>query len=150
MRNALLSAVLALICCPVAAAQKKPVTLESLTEARPRGGLSPVWSPAGDSFIYKEGNTLHLLDCASAKDREFIRLTDLRNAAVKTPQSATFDWTNRRVTAEPVQWFPSGKELLVSEAGELFRVPVSAASGEPAFTQLTSTAEAEEDAKLSP
>ena len=149
MRNALLSAVLAIACWTPAPAQKKPVTLESLTTARLRSGISPVWSPAGDRFIYNEGDALHLLDCVSAKDSEVIRLTRLRSAAVKPPEPATFDWTNRRVTAEPVQWFPSGKELLVSEGGDLFIVPI-AANESASFTQLTSTAEVEQDAKLSP
>ncbi len=145
MRNVLLTALLALT-CGFLAAQKKPVTLESLNSARPRGGISPVWSPAGDKFVYSEAGTLHLLDCTNSKNSELIRLNKLQSAAIKPPESATFDWTNRRVAAEPVQWLPSGKELLVSEGGDLFVVPIDGS----AFTQLTSTAEVEQDAKLSP
>ena len=110
----------------------------------------PIWSPAGDHLIYTAGDALHLVDCAATRDTELIPLAKLRSSAVKPPQSDTFDWTNRRVTAEPVQWFPSGKELLVSEGGDLFIVPVAAQDAGSPFTQLTSTAEAEQDAKLSP
>ena len=149
MRNLLLTAVLAVACWSPAAAQKKPVTLESLPGARSRAGIAAVWSPAGDRFVYTEGDTLHLLDCPSGKDSDIIRLSRLRSAAVKTPEPEIFDWTNRRVAAEPIQWFPSGKELLVSEGGDLFIVPVAASDDAP-FTQLTSTAGVEEDAKLSP
>jgi dipeptidyl-peptidase-4 len=146
MRNALLALLLSLAVCPAIAAQKKPVTLESVAAARSRGSLAPIWSPGGDQFIYAEADTLHLMDCRAAKDNDLIRLAKLRTAAVKPNEAETFDWTNRRVAAEPVQWFPSGKELLVSEGGDLFIVPTDGS----AFTQLTSTPDVEQDAKLSP
>lgn len=141
---------LALAVCSLVTAQKRPVTLESLANSRGRGTLSPVWSPAGNQFIYTSEDTLHLVDCPADKDTELIRLSKLRSSAVKPPQPGAFDWTNRRVAAEPVQWFPSGRELLVSEGGDLFIVPIVVSNTSSAFTQLTSTAEAEEDAKLSP
>ncbi|HEY3837521.1 MAG TPA: S9 family peptidase [Bryobacteraceae bacterium] len=133
---------------PAGSAQKKPVTLAAVTSVHARGGLSPVWSPSGDRFIYSEGDVIHLVDCNGAKETELVRLSQLRAVAVKPPEPATFDWTNRRVAAEPVQWLPSGTELLVSEGGDLFLVPIN--PSEPAFTQLTATAEVEQDAKLSP
>ena len=150
MRNVWLAACIGLACWATAWAQKKPVTLESVTESRPHGAITPIWSPSGDRLVYRDADTLHLVDCASAKDSELIHLSRLESAAVKGPEPATFDWTNRRVAAEPVQWFPSGKELLVSEGGDLFIVPVSGANSSQGFTQLTSTAEPEQDAKLSP
>ena len=146
MRNAWFAVLFALTVGSLATAQKKPVTLESLAAERTRGAFAPVWSPAGDRFIYTAEDTLHLVDCPSARDTQLIPLAKLRSSAVKPPQSGTFDWTNRRVAAEPVQWFPSGKELLVSEGGDLFMVPIDGS----AFTQFTSTAEVEQDAKLSP
>jgi dipeptidyl-peptidase-4 len=149
MRKTFLAAIAAILCCATALAQKKPVTLESLSASRPRGGITPVWSPAGDKFVYNDGDALALLDCATGKSTELIRMSKLRGAAVKAPEAETFDWTNRRVTAEPVQWFPSGQELLVSEGGDLFIVPATPGSN-AAFTQLTATAENERDAKLSP
>jgi dipeptidyl-peptidase-4 len=147
MRNSLLAVLLALGLASLATAQKRPVTLESLKDRGP-GGIAPVWSPDGDRFVYTSEDSLHLVDCAAAKDTELIRLTRLRGSAVKPKESGIFDWTNRRVANEPVQWFPSGKQLLVSEGGDLFVVPVPD-SGSP-FTQLTATPEVEQDAKLSP
>ena len=79
-------------------ADKRPVTLASVASSS-RSGISVVWSPAGDKFIYREGESLQLVDCAGAKETELIRLAKLRSAAIKTPAPATFDWTNRRVTA---------------------------------------------------
>jgi dipeptidyl-peptidase-4 len=126
--------------------QKKPVTLEAVTSAPARDGFTPIWSPSGDQFVYNERDVLRLFDCKSAKVSEIIRLTRLRDAAAKSLTPGANDWTNRRVSAEPVQWFPSGKQLLVSEDGDLFIVPLDGS----AFTQLTSTPESEDDAKLSP
>ena len=131
-------------------AQKKPVTLESISAGRQRVGFSPVWSPAGDQFIYTESDTLRLLDCTTARDTEVIGLSKLRALAVRTTDHERGDWTNRNVSAESVQWFPSRKELLVSESGDIFIVPLSPAADGPAATQLTSTPESERDAKLSP
>jgi dipeptidyl-peptidase-4 len=149
-RIALLAGIILFVRPIPATAQKKPVTLGAINSARTRGGFTPVWSPAGDRFVYSESDALHLVDCNSAKDTDVLRLSQLRSVAVKTPEAATFDWTNRRVAAEPIQWFPSGKQLLVSEGGDLFLVPLTPAAGDPPFTQLTATAEAEQDAKLSP
>jgi dipeptidyl-peptidase-4 len=150
MRNSLLAVLFALAASSFATAQKKPVTLESLKDTRGPGAIVPVWSPKGDRFVYTSEDTLHLVDCAAAKDTQLARLTLLRHSAVKPKGSATFDWTNRRVADEPVQWFPSGKELLVSEGGDLFVVPVPVPESGSPFTQLTSSPEVEQDAKLSP
>jgi dipeptidyl-peptidase-4 len=148
MRNALFSALLAIIVtAPSPAQHKKPVTLESLVGSHRGGEITPVWSPDGSRFVYSENDTLYLVDCAAPQKSDLIRLSRLRSSAVKASGPApTFDWTNRRVSAEPIQWFPSGRELLISEGGDLFVVPVGGAP----FTQLTSTPEPEQDPKLSP
>ena len=57
-----------------------------------------------------------------------------------------FDWTNRRVGEQDVQWFADGKRLLVAAGGDLFVVDIAKGRFEP----LTQTAEAERDPKLSP
>ena len=59
-------------------------------ETGSRGGISPVWSPAGDQFIYTDADTLHLVDCASAKDSELIRLAKLRSVGGKASTSRHF------------------------------------------------------------
>src|ERR1043165_4778245 len=112
MRKVLLSA--ALIACSIAAAapQKKPVTLESVRGGRAPRGVSPVWAPSGDRFVYTQSDAIQMVDCGAAKTTEVIRLARLRSAAMRPRKSETADWTNRRVTAQAIQWFPSGKELL--------------------------------------
>jgi dipeptidyl-peptidase-4 len=127
-------------------AQKKPVTLDLVAGERPRGGFAPIWSPSGDRFVYNERGTLQLFDCNSAKSSEVIRLSQLHDVAIAPVKPETYDWTNRRVSAEPVQWFPSSKQLLVSESGDLFIIPLDGS----AYKQLTATVESEDDAKLSP
>src|SRR5262249_16910928 len=124
---------------------KTPVTLDVVSADRARA-ITPIWSPSGDKFIYNEADTLRLVDCATAKESSVVRLTRLPTPAVRPHGPPALDWTNGRLTGEPVQWFPSGKELLVSEGGDLFIVPIDGS----AFTQLPSTADAEQDAKLSP
>src|SRR5690348_3170115 len=106
MRKILYLPIFALACLHLAA-QKKPVTLESVGSGRPPRTVTPVWSPSGDQFVYTEAGTLNLIDCATGKSEQVIRLVDLRNVAVKSSENDSVDWTNRRVSAEPVQWFPN-------------------------------------------
>ena len=102
MRNALLFVVPAILSLARRLPRRNPSPWSRCRRRpHPRWRISAVWSPTGDKFIYREGDTLHLMDCASGKDSELIRLSRLRSVAVKTPEPATFDWTNRRVAAEP-------------------------------------------------
>ena len=128
------------------AAQKKPVTLQTVAETHPRAAPAVVWAPDGRRFAYTESGRLWLYDAPGGRRRELITLSSLQTKAVMLPPDATAGWQNRRVAEQSVQWSASGKQLLVLENGDLFLLHVD--SGD--WTQLTATAEAERDPKLAP
>ncbi|MGA2712175.1 MAG: alpha/beta fold hydrolase [Bryobacteraceae bacterium] len=127
-------------------AAKKPVTVEAVVNT-PRPDFGNVtWAPDGERFIANERGELSVYDVRSGKSRSVIALEELEHAAVKSPPAAVFDWTNRRVGEQDVQWFADGKRLLVAAGGDLFVVDINKGRFEP----LTQTAEGERDPKLSP
>lgn len=127
-------------------AAKKPVTVEAVVNAPGSRFGNIVWSPDGERFIVNERGELSIYEVRSGKERPIIALDELNRTAIKAPPSPAFDWTNRRVGEQDVQWFADGKRLLVAAAGDLFIVDINKARIEP----LTQTAEAERDPKLSP
>ncbi|HVX67868.1 MAG TPA: S9 family peptidase [Bryobacteraceae bacterium] len=138
-----------LVCCVWAAEKpnKKPITLEALaTERAATVPGDPVWAPDGSRFVYNEGGTLRLYDVAMHTCRDLAALSSMERAAAKIPAAAGFAFENRRVSDQNIQWFPSGRELLISASGDLFRFRVDAGG----WTQLTATPVAERDPKLSP
>ena len=128
------------------AAAKRPVTVEAMINAPSTRFPGVDWAPDGERYIEKEGGQLSLYDVKSGKERVVIALDELERAAVKPPAGEPFDWTNRRVGEQEVQWFADGKRLLVAEGGDLFVVDVSKGR----FEALTQTSQAERDPKLSP
>ncbi len=87
-----------------------------------------------------------LYDLAGKQEKELLSLDPLQKAAVPMPESQRFDWQNRRVSEDSLQWSESGKEILLSVRGDLFLFTLD--SGK--WDQLTATAEPEHDPKLSP
>ncbi len=87
-----------------------------------------------------------LYDVPSKSEKELLSLEPLEKAAVPAPERERFDWQNRRVSEDRVQWSDSGKELLLEARGDLFIYHLD--SGK--WDQLTATPEPERDAKLSP
>src|SRR5262249_36824781 len=137
---------LAAILCP-AAAQKRPVTLDDVTAPRQRNVRSKaVWSSDGSRLAFTEHNAIWQYEVRSDAKKEIVSLARLREKAVKPPSSTAFDWQNRRVSESSLQWSNAGDAMLVAEAGDLFLVKLP--SGD--WTQLTNTAAAERDPKLSP
>lgn len=131
------------------AAQKKPVTLDSLKQ-RPVGEipLSPLWAPNGFQFAYLKAGDLNLYDCRTRTAKViFPKLSSLSQQAVKDsrPEGA-FNWQNRRVSEQRIQWAPDSSALLVVEGGDLFWVTPSNSEAK----QLTRTEATESDPKLSP
>lgn len=129
-------------------AAKKPVTIDAVLNVR-RGreaGNPLAWSPGGNDFVTNKAGTLSIYHIPSGKERGVIALSKLDEAAEAREKSPVTDWTNRHVSESAVQWFPDGKRLLVSQAGDLFVVSIENGS----FDQLTRTREAELDPKLSP
>ena len=132
-------------------AQKKPITLETITQfdrgaGRGAGGGPPVWAPDGKHFASIRGGQVMLYDVAAKQEKELLSLDPLQKAAVPMPEAQRFDWQNRRVSEDSLQWSDSGKELLLSVRGDLFLFTLD--SGK--YDQLTATAEPEHDPKLSP
>jgi dipeptidyl-peptidase-4 len=142
-------AVLAL-CLSSLIAQKKPITIESVTQRGGGGrgdfGGAPVWAPDGKQFAYFKGSLVILYDVPSKNEKELLKLEALEKAAVPVPEPEKFDWQNRRVAENSLQWSASGKEMLLSVRGDLFLFHLE--SGK--WDQLTATAQLEHDPKLSP
>src|SRR5207302_2627000 len=108
-------------CSAALLAQKKPVTLEVAAQSRPEAdsarGLN--WMPDGRHFAYFQGKRLMLYDVPAKSERELMRLEPLESAAAKVPAADRFDWQNRRVRANSIEWSASGKEILLSVEGDL-------------------------------
>jgi dipeptidyl-peptidase-4 len=147
-----LRSLLVFLACSVCLfAQKKPITLETITQfdragGRGAGGAPPVWAPDGKHFASIRGGQVMLYDVAAKQEKELLSLDPLQKAAVPMPEAQRFDWQNRRVSEDSLQWSDSGKELLLSVRGDLFLFTLD--SGK--WDQLTATAEPEHDPKLSP
>ncbi len=124
--------------------------VESLTErgAGGRGemGGSPVWAPDGKRFAFTQNGRVMLYDVPSKSSKELLSIKALESAASAPPEPRVFDWKNRRVSEESVQWSSNGRDLLIESKGDLFLFHID--SGK--WDQLTKTAEAERDPKLSP
>jgi dipeptidyl-peptidase-4 len=127
-------------------AQKKPVTLEGLKTVKHEADVTPTWAPDGKTFLFTKENSLRIYDPAKRTSRELLSTEELDQAAVKGSEEGAYGWTNRYVDAGGMEFSASGKEVLYSTGGDLFLIHVATGKWE----QLTKTAEAEEDAKLSP
>ncbi len=138
----------ALLLCPtLAAAEKKPVTLEAIKAQRfPSMPGAPVWAPDGKRFVYTERGQLWLYDVPAKSKLMLLPLDSLSKAAVKMPEPERFAFENRGVREETVQWFPSGDRLLLVGGGDIFVFRLGAGG----WIQLTATPEAERDPKISP
>ncbi|MBS1834424.1 MAG: S9 family peptidase [Acidobacteria bacterium] len=137
-------------------AQKKPVTLEALKAASGRppggggGGASVVWAPDGKSFLYRQGPELMLYTIASKSAQAVAAAKGLKPVKPEAPapgEATPFDWENRGVREQAIQWSPDSKNILYVNGGDLFWIPVSS---EGAAIQLTATPTPEHDPKLSP
>jgi dipeptidyl-peptidase-4 len=147
----LLSFFLLIVCSVGLFAQKKPITLDTIDEFQRSGahgsaGTAPVWAPDGKRFAYIRGGTVMLYDIEAKAEKELLSLAALEKAAVQPAEPHRFDWQNRRVSEDSLQWSESGKQLLLSIRGDLFLFSLDSAK----WDQLTSTAEPEHDPKLSP
>jgi dipeptidyl-peptidase 4 len=128
-------------------AQKKPITIDTVMEQRREAEApEPVWAPDGKHFVYFGDEDVRLYDVAAKSEKMLLSLEPLEKAAVPVPEPARFDWQNRRVSEDSLEWSQSGKQLLLSVKGDLFLFSLDTGSWE----QLTATPEAERDPKLSP
>jgi dipeptidyl-peptidase 4 len=128
-------------------AQKKPITIDTViqqTQENPTPQV--VWAPDGKRFAYFQGSEVMLYDIAAKSEKTVLSLAPLEKVAVPVPEPARFDWQNRHVSDESLEWTPSGKQLLLAVHGDLFLFSLDTGTWE----QLTATPEAENDPKLSP
>src|SRR5690349_21375593 len=129
-------------------AQKKPVTIETVAQgAEPREMRnSVVWAPDGKRFAYRRGKAIMLYDIPAKSEKELLSVEPLEKAAVQPAEGEKFDWQNRRVNESSFAWSSSGGEMLLCVEGDLFLWHKDTGK----WDQLTSTAVAERDPKLSP
>ncbi len=125
---------------------KKPVTIADMLSQPRSFPPSPVWRPDGEAFAYRDQGKVFLYDARSGKAKEWFDLAALEENRKKSSSAGQpFNWQNRRVSEASLQWFPDGKELLVSAGGQLFVVHAGGRSD-----RLASAADDAEDPKLSP
>ena len=110
---------IALWCAFSLFAQKKPITIDTVIQqehGHAGFGGRLVWAPDGKHFAFLRDGHIMLYDVAAKSEKELLPVDDLEKAAAEVPEAERFDWQNRRVNEEELQWSPSGKQLLVSAA----------------------------------
>ncbi len=127
-------------------AAKKPVTIDAVMASRPASSLAIWWSPDGSGYATKDRDQLLVRRLNPKSESVLADLKDLEGKAKLVKPTAPFDWENRRVREQPVQWSADGRTLLVIAGGDLFLIDVAAKQTK----QLTATNYPERDAKLSP
>ncbi len=125
---------------------KKPVTIADMLSQQRSSAPSPVWRPDGEAFVYRDHGKVLLYNAPAGKSREWFDLTALEENTKKSSTAGQpFNWQNRRVSETSLQWFPNGKDLLVSAGGRLVIVHADGKND-----RLTSAGDDAEDPKLSP
>ena len=127
-------------------ADKKAVTLAAAAAMPRPDTVTAIWSPDGGRFLYTEARKLWVYECVRKESRILATMAELEGKAKSAKGAGAFQWQNRRVETARPQWSGDGKSVLLAGGGDLFLIDVAAGS----HRQLTATAEAEEDAQLSP
>jgi dipeptidyl-peptidase 4 len=128
-------------------AQKKPITLETIEELnRKSAAIDATWSPDGKSFVYPQESSLIVYDCVARTSKTLVSTDAFDAAAVKPASGQPYEWEDRYAHDAALEWSFTGKEILYSDAGDLFLIHVE--NGK--WDQLTKTPEVEHDAKFSP
>ena len=128
-------------------AQKKPVTIDAAASGgRDFGGGRVLWAPDGRHFAVWEGDKISLVDAATAEKKDLADAAPLKKMAVEAKAKRGFDFENRHVAEERLQWSPDGTSLLAVSGGDIFVYAIDAKQ----WTQLTATADTERDQRMSP
>ena len=134
------------LCVVPALAAKKPVTLAALADGTPMPMGRVLWAPDGSAYTSQPRGKLTLYRLDPKSETVLADLKELEGKATTIKTRGPFDWENRRVTEQPVQWSADGRSMLVIAGGDLFLINVA----QKQTKQLTATGFAERDAKLSP
>ena len=132
-------------------AQKKPITLEALGDLsraafnRTTPGTA-YWAPDGKTFAFRQGTDLRLYLAAAKQSKAIVSLQALDRAALDPPEDGPAEWTDRRAHTGGIAWSADGQSLVYTSGGDIFLIHVATGTWE----QLTKTAVAEIDPKLSP
>jgi len=143
-------AVLLLLLASPAFAQKKPIALETLSQAAAPGrgaGLPELWLPDGKSFLTRQNNRLTVYDCWTGRSRMLIELDDLDAAAPAPADEGPANWVNRRAGVGVMQVSANGKELLYSTRGGVFLIHLD---NKAKWDLLVTNDASERDARLAP
>jgi dipeptidyl-peptidase 4 len=126
---------------------KKPVTIDDILKPRGEFPSAAIWRPDGKAYVYQEHGKVMLFDAAKAKGTEWFDMAALEKQGKKAADGQKpFNWQNRRVAVNSMEWFPDGRDLLVATPGGLFEV-----HGDGKAERHASGADGEEeDPKLSP
>lgn len=128
-----------------AGAAKKPVTIDAVIAPSAREHAA-IWSPDGTRFLTLSGTKLKLYEVSSRTEKDLADLKELDGQASAGPAPAAFDWQNRGVQEQEIQWSADGRQILLSRRGDLFLFNLASGSA----TQLSKTPAAEKDPKLAP
>src|SRR5580704_7934274 len=91
-------------------AQKKPITIDAvIQQSHENESPEVVWAPDGRHFAYFHGSELMLYDIAAKSEKKLLSLEPLDKAAVPIPEPVRFDWQNRRVSEDSLEWSHTGK-----------------------------------------
>ena len=131
-------------------AKKKPVTLESLSSGMGRMTAAmagqPVWPPAGGRFVHRQGSIVKIYDLSAKQSTDAFDISSLDKDSVQEPAAREFNWENRRVREQAIQWSADGKKILVVSKGDIFLWDEATGKAET----LVRTPVNERDPKLSP
>jgi dipeptidyl-peptidase-4 len=106
----------------LAAAARKPITIDDLLTSPEPAAVSPVWSPDGNSFVFEKADEVYRYQSGASQAKLWFKLSSLESSGEKGGSPPAFNWRNRRVSSAMLQWFPNGEELLASQTGSLFVV----------------------------
>ena len=87
-----------------------------------------------------------MIDAASGSRTPILELKDLESRATEPVDTLPFEWENRRVQEQRLQWSADGKAILLAVKGDLFWLDLASKKAD----QLLATRDRERDPKLSP
>ena len=110
---------------PALFAARKPVTLQAVAEAMPPAAGSVLWAPDGSAYATQARGKLTLYRLNPRSETILADLKELEGKAIAVKKGGPFEWENRRLTEQPLQWSADGRTMLVLAGGDLFLIDVA-------------------------